>query len=80
MYLGYCQLVYPWIGIARSLRYRVERRRMIYLHPDARANAEATVPLEVPSAASVMDGAIVAPSAITEITEITETNAAALSR
>ena len=30
MYLGYCQLVYPWLGVIRSLRHRVDTRRMIY--------------------------------------------------
>jgi GT2 family glycosyltransferase len=33
MYLGYCQLVYPWIGIWRSLRYRIDRRHVRYLPP-----------------------------------------------
>lgn len=31
MYLGYCQLVYPWIGMARSLRARVDPARMVYV-------------------------------------------------
>ncbi|MGH7902838.1 MAG: glycosyltransferase [Candidatus Dormibacteraceae bacterium] len=30
MYLGYCQLVYPWIGIWRSFRYRVDRQSRTY--------------------------------------------------
>lgn len=34
MYLGYCQLVYPWIGVVRSARYRVDRAKAIYLEPD----------------------------------------------
>jgi GT2 family glycosyltransferase len=33
MYLGYCQLVYPWIGIWRSLRYRIDRRYVRYIPP-----------------------------------------------
>ncbi len=31
MYLGYCQLVYPWIGAWRSLRHEVDARRMLYV-------------------------------------------------
>lgn len=31
MYLGYCQLVYPWLGLARSLRERVDSERMLYV-------------------------------------------------
>ncbi len=31
MYLGYCQLVYPWIGIWKSRRYPIDRRRMMYV-------------------------------------------------
>jgi hypothetical protein len=34
MYLGYCQLVYPWVGAARSMRYRVNRALTIYVEPD----------------------------------------------
>jgi hypothetical protein len=34
MYLGYCQLVYPWLGVAMSLRYRVNRALTIYVEPD----------------------------------------------
>ncbi len=30
MYLGYCQLVYPWVGIWRSLRHRIDRRTTTY--------------------------------------------------
>ncbi|HEX6348737.1 MAG TPA: glycosyltransferase [Candidatus Dormibacteraeota bacterium] len=33
MYLGYCQLVYPWLGVIRSLRYRVEPRSVTYVSP-----------------------------------------------
>ena len=31
MYLGYCQLVYPWVGVLRSLRHGVDSRRMLYV-------------------------------------------------
>ena len=31
MYLGYCQLVYPWIGVLRSLSARVDAERMVYV-------------------------------------------------
>jgi len=31
MYLGYCQLVYPWLGVSRSLRHKVDRRSLLYL-------------------------------------------------
>lgn len=31
MYLGYCQVVYPWIGVVRSLRQRVDTGRMLYV-------------------------------------------------
>ena len=31
MYLGYCQLVYPWIGVARSLRYPIDRELFLYI-------------------------------------------------
>jgi GT2 family glycosyltransferase len=31
MYLGYCQLVYPWVGILRSLRSDVDPERMLYV-------------------------------------------------
>lgn len=30
MYLGYVQLVYPWIGVWRSLRYPVDPKRVVY--------------------------------------------------
>ena len=30
MYLGYCQLVYPWLGMARSLATPVDRRRLVF--------------------------------------------------
>lgn len=31
MYLGYCQLVYPWLGISRSLMHEVDRRSLVYV-------------------------------------------------
>lgn len=31
MYLGYCQLVYPWIGVVRSLRHDVDTGQMLYV-------------------------------------------------
>ncbi len=31
MYLGYCQLVYPWVGVVRSLRHAVDPGRMLYV-------------------------------------------------
>ncbi len=31
MYLAYCQLVYPWLGVWRSLRCQVDRRTMLYV-------------------------------------------------
>jgi len=31
VYLGYCQLVYPWVGVWRSLRRPVDRRALIYV-------------------------------------------------
>lgn len=34
MYFGYCQLVYPWIGAVRSLRYSVDRRLIVYRDSD----------------------------------------------
>jgi glycosyltransferase involved in cell wall biosynthesis len=38
MYLGYCQLVYPWLGIWAARRYRINRRYMTYIDPkDARS-------------------------------------------
>lgn len=30
MYFGYCQLVYPWIGAARSLRLPIDRTAKVY--------------------------------------------------
>lgn len=33
MYLGYCQLVYPWIGLWRSLRYQVDPQHVCYRDP-----------------------------------------------
>jgi hypothetical protein len=31
MCLGYCQLVYPWIGVARALRFGVDRRTRLFV-------------------------------------------------
>jgi cellulose synthase/poly-beta-1,6-N-acetylglucosamine synthase-like glycosyltransferase len=31
VYLGYCQLVYPWIGMLRSLALPVDRRHVAYI-------------------------------------------------
>jgi glycosyltransferase involved in cell wall biosynthesis len=31
VYLGYCQLVYPWIGLLRSARYAIDRSHTVYL-------------------------------------------------
>ena len=33
MYLGYCQLVYPWLGIARSLRFGVNPTTVTFVDP-----------------------------------------------
>lgn len=30
MYLGYCQLVYPWVGISRSLCQKIDHQRHVY--------------------------------------------------
>lgn len=30
VYLGYCQLVYPWLGISRSLSHRVDSHAIVY--------------------------------------------------
>jgi GT2 family glycosyltransferase len=30
MYLGYCQLVYPWIGAIRSIRHPIDRATQVY--------------------------------------------------
>lgn len=30
MYLGYCQLVYPWIGVIRSLSHPIDRKLAVY--------------------------------------------------
>jgi glycosyltransferase involved in cell wall biosynthesis len=35
MYLGYCQMVYPWLGLWYGSRYRIDRRRMVYVGPGA---------------------------------------------
>ncbi len=36
MYLGYCQLVYPWVGITRSLRRSIDHHRHVYEEVDGR--------------------------------------------
>jgi glycosyltransferase involved in cell wall biosynthesis len=33
MYLGYCQLVYPWIGIWRSVGYQIDPAHLTYVFP-----------------------------------------------
>jgi GT2 family glycosyltransferase len=33
MYLGYCQLIYPWLGMIRALRYQVDPRSTTYISP-----------------------------------------------
>jgi glycosyltransferase involved in cell wall biosynthesis len=30
MYLGYCQLVYPWLGVAKSLFFRIDKATVTY--------------------------------------------------
>jgi len=30
MYLAYCQMVYPWVGVARSLRHPIDREHTLY--------------------------------------------------
>jgi GT2 family glycosyltransferase len=35
MYLGLCQLIYPWIGLRCSLCYRIDRDRTVYVPVDA---------------------------------------------
>jgi GT2 family glycosyltransferase len=30
MYLGYCQLIYPWLGSVRSLRYSIDEEHKVY--------------------------------------------------
>jgi GT2 family glycosyltransferase len=31
MYLGYCQLVYPWVGVARALRFEMNRNTRVFV-------------------------------------------------
>ena len=31
VYLGYCQLLYPWIGLLRSSRYAIDRPHTVYV-------------------------------------------------
>jgi hypothetical protein len=49
MYLGYCQIVYPWVGVARSLRHPVDRDRLLYVAPEAAGGIDSPVP-ETPTA------------------------------
>ena len=30
VYLGYCQLVFPWVGLIRSRRMRITRKNLLY--------------------------------------------------
>ena len=30
VYLGYCQLVFPWVGLVRSRRMRIARKNLLY--------------------------------------------------
>jgi glycosyltransferase involved in cell wall biosynthesis len=39
MYLGYCQLVYPWVGVLRSLGRRVDPNLMLYELAEADGDA-----------------------------------------
>jgi hypothetical protein len=41
IYLGYCQLVYPWIGAAQSLRLPIDRRTKVYLGRPLRSSERA---------------------------------------
>jgi cellulose synthase/poly-beta-1,6-N-acetylglucosamine synthase-like glycosyltransferase len=41
IYLGYCQLVYPWIGAARSLRFAIDDRSTLYLGESQGSTARA---------------------------------------
>jgi GT2 family glycosyltransferase len=34
VYLGYCQLLYPWIGLLLSLRCSVDKARVVYVAPN----------------------------------------------
>jgi glycosyltransferase involved in cell wall biosynthesis len=39
MYLGYCQLVYPWVGLLRSFGRRVDPKLMLYRVAEANSDA-----------------------------------------
>lgn len=44
MYLAYCQLVYPWVGVARSLKHPIDRKLSLYIAdqvPPAKESAPA---------------------------------------
>lgn len=41
MYLGYCQMVYPWVGIARSLRHPIDRKLLLYVAAEVKVSKEA---------------------------------------
>jgi glycosyltransferase involved in cell wall biosynthesis len=40
-YLGYCQLVYPWIGVIRSFRASIDRQTMLYVESRPAADRSA---------------------------------------
>jgi hypothetical protein len=47
MYLGYCQIVYPWVGIARSLKHPIDRKLALYVAAEAKdAKEKATIAKE----------------------------------
>jgi len=48
VYLGYCQLIYPWMGIWRSRHYAIDREVRTYLHPDVCGHEQAIVPRTAP--------------------------------
>jgi hypothetical protein len=50
MYFGYCQLVYPWIGAARSLRLPIDRRTRVYAGHPMRWAERAVQPMPEPQA------------------------------
>jgi GT2 family glycosyltransferase len=37
VYLAYCQLLYPWLGVWKSLRYPIDRQSVTYIAPDSGA-------------------------------------------
>ena len=40
VYLGLCQLVFPWVGVVRSLHWPIDRRMALYVEPDARCSGQ----------------------------------------